>query len=442
MRIKAAAALLLACTLPAASGPAPRWDAPGALNPILPGYFADPSIVHDGNRWYIFATIDPWGGEKLGLWQSDDGRNWTFSTPDWPTKTAAASPTSSKAMVWAPSVVKAHGAWWMFVSVGSEVWVGTAPSPGGPWREANGGKPLIPAGMFPDYHMIDAEAFVDDDGQAYLAWGSGINWKNGHCFVVKLKPDMISFDGEPRDVTPANYFEAPFLFKANGRYFLTYSDGNTTTDTYKVRYAVGDSPMGPFTEAANSPILTTNADRTVISPGHHAIFRSQGRPYILYHRQALPFPRPGKDVLRQTVVDELVVKGDRIERVTATHGGPVAGFARQRTQGLKLRIDGAGAAAADDNYATLWRPAAGDPATIVADLGTVRRVTRSRLRPEFADRDYSFTVEASDDGQNWKPIARQTGAHGSPLIVDHPTSARYVRLSFTGPAALWEWAID
>jgi hypothetical protein len=36
--------------------------------------------------------------------------------------------------------------------------------------------------------------------------------------------------------------------------------------------------MGPFTEASNSPILSTDAARDIISPGHHAIFRSGGRP--------------------------------------------------------------------------------------------------------------------------------------------------------------------
>ena len=60
----------------------------------------------------------------------------------------------------------------------------------------DGGKPLIAKDFAPAYHMIDAEAFVDEDGTAYLYWGSGLNWTNGHCFVVKLNPDMVSFDGE------------------------------------------------------------------------------------------------------------------------------------------------------------------------------------------------------------------------------------------------------
>lgn len=45
---------------------------------LLPGYFADPSIVHDNGRWCIFATIDPWGDDRLALWTSTNGRIWTL----------------------------------------------------------------------------------------------------------------------------------------------------------------------------------------------------------------------------------------------------------------------------------------------------------------------------------------------------------------------------
>jgi hypothetical protein len=237
-----------------------------------------------------------------------NGRDWTWSQPAWPSKAAATSPTSGDAMVWAPSVVKGRdGRWWMYVSVGSEVWVGSAPAPGGPWADANHGRPLIPGNFRPGFHMIDAEAFIDRDGQAWLAWGSGLNWVNGHCFVVRLAADMVHFAGPVEDVTPAHYFEAPFLFRARDGYVLSYSAGNTTRDTYQVRYATGPSPRGPFTEAPNSPILQTQPGDAIISPGHHAFFRSGGRAFILYHRQALPWRAGQPETLRQVAVDGLEI---------------------------------------------------------------------------------------------------------------------------------------
>lgn len=430
------AAALVAGNAPATDAP-PRWDAPGDTNPVLPGYFADPSIVHDGGLWYVFATIDPWGGDRLGLWTSSNGRDWRFSTPTWPTKQAARSATAGDANIWAPSVVKAaNGRWYMYVSIGSEIWVGTAPSPAGPWRDANGGKPLIARDFAPAYHMIDAEAFVDDDGRAYLYWGSGLNWVNGHCFVVALKPDMVTFDGTPRDVTPTGYFEAPFMVKAGKRYLLTYSDGNTTKDTYKVRYAIGDSPLGPFTEGATSPILETHRDRDVVSPGHHAVFRSGGDSYILYHRQALPWPRADDAVLRQVSVDRLRIGADgTIAKVVPAHGIAVTGWASRRSSGLAWRPIGDGAAAADDNYATLWR---GD--TLVADLGKPTSIGGSEIRPEFATKSYRFTIDASADGKTWRTIADRS-ASGSPITLPHRVTARYLRLQAARGTGIWEWIV-
>jgi len=433
-------------------GEAKRWNAPGARNPLLPGYFADPSIVHDHGRWYIYATIDPWGDARLGLWTSTDFRNWTFSTPAWPTKAAATSPTSGDSMVWAPSVVRAaNGRWYMYVSVGSEIWVGSAPSPAGPWADANGGKPLIPGNFRPGYHMIDAEAFVDDDGRAYLVWGSGLNWVNGRCFVARLSAAMTAIGGAVKDCTPAHYFEAPFLVKSGGKYLLTYSWGNTTKDTYQIRYAVGSSPMGPFTEAPDSPILETHADQQIISPGHHAIFRDHGRAFILYHRQSLPWSPAGDTVLRQVAVDPLTITGDRIARVTPTHtGADVPGAARRRDAGLAWHASASSAAdaahspdrAADDTYATAWAPRADDPAPwLQADLGRERPLRQSRLRPIFPARPVRLTLESSRDGRHWDVIVTNVEQSGSPIILRHAVSARYMRLHAT-PASMIEWTIE
>lgn len=297
--------------------------APHSANPILPGYYADPSIVQEGGKIYIYATLDPWGGETLGCWESSDFKNWTYRVLNWPTKQACTSPTSKAAAVWAPSVLKGKdGKFHMVVSVGNEVWAGVADNPLGPWRNALGEhKPLIPENHKPGFHMIDAELFLDDDGQAYVYWGSGLEWKNGRCWVAKLGTDMATFNGEVRDVTPANYFEAPFMVKRHERYFLMYSSGITIKDTYQVHYAVGDSPFGPFTEPDNSPILVTNQDANISSPGHHAVFQRDGRDYILYHRHSIPFDP--KFIGRQVCVDPIVFTTEgRIERIAPTHDGP------------------------------------------------------------------------------------------------------------------------
>ncbi|MCB9249444.1 MAG: family 43 glycosylhydrolase [Ignavibacteriales bacterium] len=272
-------------------------------NPIIKGYFADPTIVKNDGNYIIYATIDPWGGEELAVFETKDFKNFSRKHINWPTKKACTSPTSRDAMVWAPSVVKKDSIFYMYVSVGSEVWVGKSKHPLGPWENAKSNKtPLINSEYFPGFHMIDAECFIDEDGEAYLYWGSGLNWVNGKCFVVKLGKDMITFAEEPKDITPPSYFEAPFMLKHNGNYYLMYSEGKAIDSTYKIQYSIGKLPYGPWVKGKNSPILSSSSDSVTIGPGHHTVFTEENQNYILYHRI---FPQEKDIVLRELCVDSL-----------------------------------------------------------------------------------------------------------------------------------------
>jgi hypothetical protein len=345
-----------------------------------------------------------------------------------------------------------------------------ADHPLGPWRNAVvGDKPLIDGKFKPGYHMIDAEAFIDDDGAAYLYWGSGWNWKNGKCFAVKLKADMVSFDSEVMDVTPARYFEAPLMIKRHGKYFLMYSDGITVEDTYEVHYAVGDGPLGPFTLGKGSPVLSTDKSTNVISPGHHTILHHGGQDYIVYHRHSIPFV---KDAIgRQMCMDVIRFNAEgTIDRVEPTHEGPAV--VRDRLAGAGLEVIAAKATASssageaggvhgpgrvvDDNYATRWAAEPGaDGAWIKLDLGSVQRVSAVRILPEYAWKRLRFAVETSEDGQQWHTVADFTaeggGAQGSPIVVSGPAGgpadgamqAQYIRLTFPADVkgnriSLWE----
>ncbi|HSI86327.1 MAG: family 43 glycosylhydrolase [Candidatus Methylacidiphilales bacterium] len=429
-------------------------------NPILPGYYADPSLVQDHGKAYIYATLDPWGGKTLGCWESADFKNWTYRELNWPTKKDCTSKTSKGAMVWAPSVVKAaDGKFYMYVSVGNEVWAGVADAPLGPWRNLLGDKPLIAENYKPGFHMIDAEAFIDDDGTPWLYWGSGLNWKNGKCWAVKLKPDMAGFDGEPKDVTPRNYFEGPFMLKNAGRYYLMYSSGITIKDTYQVHYAVGDNPLGPFTEGSNSPILVTNKANNVVSPGHHAVFKKDGQHYILYHRHSIPLDP--KFVGRQMCVDLLNFSADgQMEKVVPSHEGPR--LVQGRLDGRNIFSDKAVATASsqldalhgpervqDDNYATRWAATANAKGGwLQLDLGEIKHITSQKLRFEYAWKPIPFIVEVSDNGSDWKCLKEfKDPAVGSPLVINHIADARYIRLVFPdnikgADISVVEWTVE
>ena len=278
-------------------------------NPIVKGYFADPTIIKDNGVFYIYATIDPWGGNELGVLVTRDFINFETKHINWPTKKACTSPTSNTSMVWAPSIRKTtNGKFHMYVAVGSELWAGVSDKPLGPWKNAKGDNtPLVAGNKYPGVHNIDPDCFIDEDGQAYLYWGSGFNWVNGHCMAVKLRKDMVTFDGDPIDITPPHYFEAPHMVKRNGLYYLMYSYGKAIDGTYQIRYSVGKTPFGSWTEGKYDPILSTSKDSSTFGPGHHTVFKENGQYYILYHRI---HPQKKEFVLRELCLDSLKFDGE------------------------------------------------------------------------------------------------------------------------------------
>jgi arabinoxylan arabinofuranohydrolase len=86
-----------------------QYNSPQTGNPILPGYYADPTIIEDNGTYYIYATSDltSWDAiTKMGVWSSTDLKNWKCQYLNWPTKEQCVSNTGRPDGVWAPSVVK------------------------------------------------------------------------------------------------------------------------------------------------------------------------------------------------------------------------------------------------------------------------------------------------------------------------------------------------
>jgi len=293
-------------------------------NPMIPGYFADPSIVVENSKFYCYATIDPWGGDSLAFWVSDDLKNLIRKPLNWQTKPQCTSKTSNDSKVWSPGVIRGKdGKYHIFVSVGSEVYADVSDCPGGPWKNVKAeGVPFIATQKTINVHIIDAEVFLDEDGKAYIYWGSGWDWKDGHCFVAALNESVDALVTPPKDITPPGYFEAPHMLKRNEQYYLMYSDGKCTDSTYKVRYAVANNPIGPWVEGKNSPVLSSDLARNIIGPGHHSILFYKKKYYIVYHRIANVKSLDAKDLLREICIDELNFdQAGNIKKVTPSQKG-------------------------------------------------------------------------------------------------------------------------
>lgn len=128
--------------------------------------------------------------------------------------------------------------------------------------------------------------------------------------VARLSDDMLQFAEEPQPVLvvddngeplkandPHRFFEASWVHKYNGKYYLSYSTG----DTHLICYAVSDSPYGPFTY--KGVILTpVKAGWTT----HHCIVEFKGKWY-LFHHDSVP---SGKTWLRSLKVCELHYNAD------------------------------------------------------------------------------------------------------------------------------------
>lgn len=74
------------------------YNTPGALNPFVPGYFADPTVKKFGDTYYIYATTDGCGAGfgPAQCWTSKDFLNWTLLPMNWP----------DSHWIWAPDVMR------------------------------------------------------------------------------------------------------------------------------------------------------------------------------------------------------------------------------------------------------------------------------------------------------------------------------------------------
>lgn len=150
-------------------------------------------------------------------------------------------------------------------------------SPTGPFTDPLD-KPMIEKGRDENAGdgPIDPFVFIDDNGQIYMYFGTRVPK------MVKLKPDMVTTDGPIKNVKIAlgkkTYGEAPWLHKHNGVYYFSFSTGWPG----QIVYAVGKSPLGPFTYGG------VVFDFLKISTNHQAILNYHGQRYLFYHDNLLP----------------------------------------------------------------------------------------------------------------------------------------------------------
>ena len=156
--------------------------------------------------------------------------------------------------------------------------------------------PFVYQGSFrPNNAMSrDQTVFVDDDGRAYQFYSSE---NNETMYISLLTDDYLKPSGRFTRNFVKESREAPAVFKYNGKYYFSYSTG----DTHLLCYATGDNPYGPFTY--QGVILTPVVGWTT----HHAIVEFKGKWYLFHHDCV---PSEGKTWLRSLKVCELQYDAD------------------------------------------------------------------------------------------------------------------------------------
>lgn len=436
-RIYLVAAFLL---LGAVSGFArKKHDTPGTGNPVIPGYFADPTIKKFGDTYYMYATTDG-SGAGFGpaqVWTSKDFVNWTLMPMNWP----------DSHWIWAPDVIRhTDGRYYYFYCQPCIIHCGVSETPRGPWKNILGESEavLVPDRFVTNAITLDGQTFVDDDGSVYLYWGTWGIYKGFGCGAGKMTPDLKGFT-ETRlipNTEAVDFFEAPFVLKRNGIYYFMYSSGSCHDHTYRVQYATSDHPLGPY--EYKGCILETNEDGTVHGPGHHSILKEGDDYYIVYHRHDNPHSNRGFH--RQLCMDKMEFAADgSIRKVIPTHKG-VGALAPSVVKSENLAL-GAGVRASscyddnfraeyavDDNNGTLWRPRGMGQEWLEIDLGSSREIQTVWTQFEYGTQFYQYLIETSVDGKHWSVFADKRNNHlaGSPMVDFGKAEARYVRLTFTG----------
>lgn len=258
------------------------------INPIFAGDYPDPSILRDGDTYYmVHSSFEYYPG--LLIWMSKDLINWV------PVTSALHKYIGS---VWAPDLVKYKNKYYIYFPASEKNFVVWADSINGKWSDPIEIK----------VEGIDPGHIVDADGRRYLYFSNG-----GY---VPLSEDGLSVAGEykhaysgwpiPREWTIECFcLESPKITKHGDYYYLTVAEGGTAgpATSHMIISARSKSPLGPWENSPYNPIeRTLNASEKWCSKGHGTLFEdTRGNWWIFFHAYENGHYNMGRQTLLQPV---------------------------------------------------------------------------------------------------------------------------------------------
>jgi xylan 1,4-beta-xylosidase len=296
--VRALLLALIAVTALAASSASGQGPIATYRNPVIPGDFADPSVIRVGDTYYAAGTSSEWA-PFYPLYQSRDLVSWqqfghVFTRmPEW----AAAS-------YWAPELFHHNGTFFVYYTARrksdnvSVIGVATTDDP----RKGFGDRGII---VEWGKEAIDGFPFRDDDGRLYLAWKAyGLADDNIPTALLasEMTPDGLALRGKSFTLLEGGY-EGEAIVKREGWYYLFYSSRGCCGRKcdYQLEVARARDLRGPWTQNDRNPLLRGGGDWRC--PGHGTPVQTpDGRWFYMYHAyHARDFVHVG----RQGLLDEL-----------------------------------------------------------------------------------------------------------------------------------------
>jgi arabinoxylan arabinofuranohydrolase len=264
-----------------------------ATNPVLDGFYADPDVLYSNKtkKYYIYPTsdgFDGWSGYYFKTFSSPDLKNWTDEGVILDLKKDVAWANRN---AWAPAIaekkVKGDYRYYYYFTAAQKIGVAVSALPTGPFKDS--GKPLVnfkPDGI-KGGQEIDPAVFTEPgNGKSYLYWG------NGYLAVAELNKDMVSLKKNTTKLlkTDKTFREGCYVFYRKGTYYFMWSEDDTRSENYRVRYGTSKSPTGPMEIAENNLVLQKDPAKGIYGTGHNSVLQIPGKDewYIVYHRFNYP----------------------------------------------------------------------------------------------------------------------------------------------------------
>jgi xylan 1,4-beta-xylosidase len=229
---------------------------PADSNPILPGFWPDPSICRVGDDYYLVCSSFEYA-PGVPIFHSRDLSSWhqIGNVLDRPSQLELPADTLASRGIYAPTIRHHDGRFWVVttnVTLGRHLIV-TATDPAGPWSEP----------VYLDLPHVDPSLAWDEDGTCWMTVSGVESYRIDPSTGEVLEGPVAMWSG-----TGGQYPEAPHLYRVGQWWYLLVSEGGTHTG-HAVSVARARTPRGPFEPGPANPILThRGTDRPVQATGH------------------------------------------------------------------------------------------------------------------------------------------------------------------------------